>query len=503
MPYIPRQYDSSNFFRAQAPLPNIINDMDAQRINAYELYDDFYYNRPETFRVTCRGDSDVEIYLPSTKKIVNATARFLGVDFSYSLKGGNLDAVENFIENLFAREEIQRRFIRGKRSLLTRGDLVWYITANPKKPEGKRLTINTIHPSSVFPIEDPDDNSHVKGWHIVDLVPDPREQEMEKGKQVARRQTYRRDRDSQITYDAALFEQGAWDDRFLKPGELKPIQILSRTITFPSEITAFPVYLVPNHEPDGSSWGMSLVAGVEYIINAVNQSITYEDLSLVLQGLGVYVSTAGPPIDPSTNKPGKYKLHPGNVVEIDPGDDFKRVTGVMTLSPFQEHVSTLDRWMMDGAGVPDMATGAIEVSVAQSGISLALKMGPIIAENSDRELALGGKWDQIGYDLLNGWIPAFENLNCGGTKWTTIFDDPMPINRESYVNELIQLSVMNLITLQEVRDKLEAIGYENTEGIVEELYEQMSRRATAQSGMEGMSSGEYDESQVTSQYEEA
>jgi len=480
MPYIPRQYDSAKDFRSQKAIPNIVDDMDAQRIHSYQLYDDFYYNRPETFCVTVRENSDTEIYLPSTKKIVNATARFLAVDFNFTLKGGSIDQVENFLHNLFAREEIMRRFIRGKRSMLTRGDLVWYITADPDKPEGKRLTVNTIHPGNVFPIEHPDDDTRVIGWHIVDLVSDPRDKD-DPDKQVARRQTYRRNASGEITYEAATFEIGTWDDRNLKKDEIKPVSIIKKQFTLPREITAFPVYLVPNHEPDGSSWGMSLVAGMEYIINALNQSITYEDLTLVLQGLGLYVSTAGPPIDAATGKAGKYKLHPGNVVEIEHDDDFKRVTGVTSLSPFQEHINALDRWGMDGCGVPDMATGSIEVSVAQSGIALALKMGPIIAENSDRELALGGKWDQIGYDLINGWMPAYEGIRSD-TEFKAIFGDPMPINREAYINELIQLSVMNLITLDEVREKLEVIGYENTAGVVEQLYEQMERRAISNSG---------------------
>lgn len=481
MPYVPRQYDSALAFKGKISLPNVVNDLDAQRISAYDLYDDFYYNRPETFRVTCRGDSDVEIYLPSTKKMVNATSRFLGCEFDFVLKGGSIDGVENFLRNLWTREELQRRFIRGKRSMLTRGDLVWYITANDQKPPGKRLTINTIHPGQLFAIEDEEDDNHVIGWHIVDLVHDPRDKEGNKQKQVARRQTYRRTLSGGITYEVNTFEIGAWDDRTLKPDELKPVSKVIGLRELPPEITAFPVYQIPNQEPDGSSWGMSLVSGLEYVVNALNQSMTYEDLSLVLQGLGVYVSTAGPPIDPNTNKPTKYKLHPGNVVEIEPGDTFSRVSGVMSVSPFQEHLNLLDKWSLDGGGIPDMATGSIDVSVAQSGIALALKMGPIIAENSDRELALGGKWDQIGYDLINGWLPAFEGLRSE-TQFKTTFADPMPINREAYVNEVVNLSVMNLITLEEVREKLEAIGYRNTADVVDQLYEQMSRKAVANAG---------------------
>lgn len=482
MPYVPRQYDCAMAFRGKLNLPNIVDEMDAQRLSAYDLYDDFYYNRPETFRVTLRGDSDVEIYLPSTKKIINATARFLAVDFDFTLKGGSTDAVESLLRNIFTREEISRRQIRGKKSMLSRGDMVWYITANDRKPQGKRLNINTIHPGSVFPIEDPEDETHVIGWHIVDLVHDPRDKTGDKEKQVARRQTYRRDSNGQITYEAGTFEVGAWDDRNLQRDEIKPVTVIQKLMTLHSDITAFPVYLIPNHEPDGSSWGVSQVAGIEYIINALNQSITYEDLTLVLQGLGLYATTAAPPIDRATGQPGKYRLHPGNVVELDPGDEFSRVSGVSTVSPFQNHLDLLDRWAMDGSGLPDMATGSVDVSVAQSGIALALKMGPIIAENSDRELAIGGKWEQMGYDLIHGWFPAYEGINSPETYFKTIFGDAMPVNRDTAISEIIYLYTANLITTEEARHKLEAFGYEWDSGIVEKLLEESAKKALAAGG---------------------
>src|SRR5690606_24928631 len=98
--------------------------------------------------------SDIEIYLPSTKKIVDATARFLAIDFDFQLKGGNASEAEVLLRKIWKREEISKRFIKGKKSLLTRGDQMWHITADPNKRPGERISINSIHPSSYFPIED-------------------------------------------------------------------------------------------------------------------------------------------------------------------------------------------------------------------------------------------------------------------------------------------------------------------------------------------------------------
>ncbi|QNN99667.1 portal protein [Mycobacterium phage Rope] len=492
MPYIPKQYDSAiAFLKGYGNLlGNIVDPMDQARVKAYNLYDDFYHNRPETFQVTVRGSSDVEIYLPSTKKIIDSTARFLAVKFDWNLKGGNASELRQYFDNLNKREELQRKFVTAKKAGLTRGDAIWHITADPSKQRGTRISIHTMHPSCYFPIEDGD---RVIGCHLVDLVPDPRESTAaypDRSKLVARRQTYRKE-DGGITSEARLFELGGWDDRNLKPDELKPLQgvkILMPKKLLPKQIQTIPVYHIPNNVPDGSTWGTSQVAGIEYIINALNQSTTYEDLSLVLQGLGVYVSSAGPPTGPD-GKPGEYKLHPGNVLEIGQDDTFQRVTGVASVTPFQEHMQWMDDYAAKGLGLPDMASGKVDVSVAQSGIALALEMGPIISENEDKQLTIGGKWDQIGHDLIQGWLPAFEELESNGTVWETVFGDPMPVNRESKIEELVTLKTAGLLLIDEVRQEMEKLGYEYKPGITEKLLAEA--RAIADTAM-GNTSGEAD-----------
>lgn len=471
-------------------LGNIVDPDDVARVKAYNLYDDFYHNRPETFQVTLRGDSDVEIYLPSTKRIVDSTARFLAVKPNWSLKGGNKEAVSQYFQNLTAREALNAMFVKAKKSGLTRGDAVWHITADGSKKVGERISIHTVHPSCYFPIEQGD---RVIGVHLVDLVPDPREGTAaypDRTKLVARRQTYRKDGETiggvagQITSEVRLFELGGWDDRWLKPDEMKPlagVRVPMPKKLLPKAITAIPVYVVSNNVPDGSTYGMSQVAGVEYIVNAMNQSVTYEDLSLVLQGLGLYVSTAGPPAGPD-GRPGKYKLHPGAVVEIGEGDTFTRVSGINSVAPFQEHINFLKDDMSTGLGLPDMASGKVDVSVAQSGIALALEMGPIISENEDKQLTIAGVWDHIGYDLIHGWLPAFEELDSPDTVWETVFGDPMPVNREAKIAELIQLTTAGLLLKEEARDEMVELGYEKPSGITQSLLDEMREIADTATG---------------------
>jgi hypothetical protein len=481
MPYIPRQYDSCKVFLGQyTDAGNVYDTMDSMRVKSYDFYDDVYHNRPETFRVTLRGNSDTEIYLPSGRKMIDATARFLATDFNYQLKGGDITVVNSIVSSIFAREEIRKKLIRTKKSCLTRGDSLWHITAAAGKNAGERISIHTVHPGCYFPIEEQENSQRIVGVHLVDLVHDPRDTQNDPLRKVARRLTYRKRMGTfgpLITSQAMLFEIGGWDDRWLKPEQLKPVQKLWDETPLPAGITSLPVYHIPNNEPDGSSWGTSQIAGIEYVINGLNQSVTYEDLTLILQGLGIYVTTAAPPTDKATGKPLPYKLRPGNVIEIGQDDQFSRVSGVSSVSPYQEHMNFMDTYAMQGLGIPDIATGIVDVAVAQSGIALALKMGPIIAENQDKELAIAGKWDQLGFDLLRQWIPAFEGVDGSNIAWSTTFGDPMPVNRDAVVQEIVALWTAGLLLADEARQKLEKLGYDYSTGIADKLLAEAAAKA--------------------------
>lgn len=173
--YVPKQYDSAKLFtKAYYDLGNIADGMDQMRCGSYALYDDFYHNRPETFEVTLRGSSDTEIYIPSSKKIVRSTARFLAPDPEVKITGGASEAVKALLDDIWKREEIDRKFVRSKRELLVQGDFIWYITADRTKRDRKKISLNAIHPSSYFPITDPNNANRVVGCHLVDIVPDPR-----------------------------------------------------------------------------------------------------------------------------------------------------------------------------------------------------------------------------------------------------------------------------------------------------------------------------------------
>ena len=109
--------------------------------------------------------------------------------------------------------------------------------------------------------------------------------------------------------------------------------------------------------------------------------------------------------------------------------------------------------------VPDVAIGKVDVSVAESGISLSLQLAPILAANSEREQNLLSVMDQMFFDLRTMWFPTYEAATYDA-EVTAIVGDPMPKNREAKITELINLKTAGLLSAEEVRKELVALGYD-------------------------------------------
>lgn len=460
---------------------NIVSDIDKVRVNAYDLYDGFYHNRQESLKVYVRGDDQNPIYIPSAKKIIEATSRYLMVNFDYFTKAPDAEplpgeeesdapvtgdtaedtrTVDGYFAKMFKREKVKAKFIRQKRYSLIRGDAFWYITADPNKEQGARLSLHELDPRHYFPIEDPNDTDRVIGCHIVDLVPDPRKPD-DLTAQVARRQTYRKDTGPDgklraVTSERLCFEIGKWDDR-VKANEIVPVPNPDQDMPLadlPPQITQLPVYHLKNSSLPNATFGMSEISGLETAILSINQTITDEDLTMIMQGLGMYVTNAGPPED------GAWNVGPGQVIETGQDQRFERVTGVSSVSPYTEHMKTMDDAIVQGSGTPEIAIGIADVAVAESGIALMLQMGPILAKNAEKELEFLLTHDQMFYDIVNMWLPAYEEIDPGGNEVLTIVDNPMPVNRDAKVQELMLLYTSGVITLSMVVSALMELGYQ-------------------------------------------
>lgn len=466
-----------------------VSSIDTERAQAYEAFDDFYYNRPETLKVQIRGDS-LPIYLPSARKIVEATNRFLAVNFNFAVspKGGSAGdqaLMQMYMGNLFQREEMYTKFAMQRRHGLIRGDQVWHITADDKKQPGKRISVHTLHPSSYFPIEDPNRAGRLLGVHLVDLVQDPRDPDP--AKKVVRRQTYRRVTDDSgnptgvITSELTTWEIGGWDDRNLKRDDMKPVGTIKPVFELPNEITSLPVYHIRNSPMADVIFGFSQIAGIETIVNGLNQAITDEDLTLVMQGLGMYWTTAGAPQN-ADGSPAPWNLGPGQVVEVGDGQQFGRVTGVSSVAPMVEHMSFMDGYMQQGVGIPDIAAGRVDVAVAESGISLKLQLAPILAANAEKELETLSKSDHMLWDITHMWMPAYEQMRLEGVEVNSVVDDPMPVNREAKIQEILLLQTSGLITIAAAQAELAKLGYNFNEGDDQRVVQEAQALALARSG---------------------
>jgi hypothetical protein len=481
-------YDSVRPFFLE-PDPNLAaNTADQERVQAYNAYEDIYWNRPQTFKLVQRGDDDFPIYLPSARRIIEATNRFLAVGWDFvvgSKKGTSQEqaATTDFLTTLFKREKVYTKFAAQKRYGLIRGDAIWHILADRTKPEGRRLTIQEVQPHHYFPIPNKEEPDRLDGVHLCNLVEDPRD----KTKQVARRQTYRRylkpDGTYQITSELSLWEIGKWDDRFLEPGDLSRVSVLRQEFTLEG-INAIPVYHIPNYFFGVGKFGSSEVRGIEAVISAVNQSISDEQLTLVMQGLGVYATTAGPAVDEQGN-PTNYEIGPARVLEIPAEGDFKRISGVSSVAPMIDHMSYMTDNAQLGVGVPDIAAGKVDVAVAESGISLRLQLAPILAKNSEKETDMLGTYDQMIFDICQQWLPTFEQFFDSQEVGVSFqVGDPMPVNREQEIAEILLLmtppapGVPALITLEMAIEKLKKLGYEYPASALAELKADADRAAS-------------------------
>ena len=485
-----RTYESARPFFGELD-GNVVSDEDKDRLAAYKFYEDAYHNRPEAFQLTIRGEDEdaTKIYLPSAKRIIESTTRFLALGFDFIVDPSSgaspeeQEVVQRYVKNLFARERVRSKFKSNKRYGLIRGDQLVHITADDTKLPGRRISVHELDPSAYFPIRDANNSDRILGCHIIEVIPDPADKE----KEVVRRQTYRREVDANgtptgpITSELTLWEVGAWDDRNLEAKDLKPKGTVKPVFQLPPQITSIPVYHMRNNPIPGHIFGVSQLAGVESDLNAINQSVTDEDLTLVMQGLGMYWTNAGAPRNADGSE-APWNLGPGQVIEVGDNQNFGRVTGVGSVAPYVEHMKYLDDSMMSGLGIPSVASGRVDVTVAESGISLMLQMSPIIAQNEEKEEEILAVTDNWLWDLTRAWMPAYEQIDFPTVEVAAIVKEAMPQNRDAAIQEILLLFTSGVVTLEQTQAKLSELGYQFSTDDPQRVIEEQAAMARARYG---------------------
>lgn len=478
MAYNKKQYDAALDFLATGD-DNVVDPWDKKRIQSYDLYENLYINSTFSLKLILRGTDQVPILMPSGKKIIEAITRFLGVNVDFLVEGegdqGARDEVQKWWEDFFKREGFVSKFSSNKRWGLVRGDAAFYVYAKTNKVAGKRICIEELDPRNLFEIEDAEGD--VVGIYIVDQLQDFREPD-KPDKKIARRRKFMKlpaGADDEevttigITSELRFYEIGEWDER-------DPNNTITRIpwpdhdedeYKLPDSITQLPVYKWRTRPPQNSTWGHSALTGLETLMYAINQSLSDEDCSIVFQGLGMYVTTAGPPRDPNTNEVTAWNIGPKQIIEIGAEQTFERVTGIDSLQPFQDHMNFIDeKGLSESSGTPEVAIGRVDVAVAESGISLQLQMMPLIAGNAELELEMINVLDQMFHDITTMWLPGYESEMFGNVDAMTplsvvvLFDNPMPKNRDAEVNETILLDQSGLILKTMAIAKLRSLGWE-------------------------------------------
>ncbi len=458
------QYSTAVPLLPKAPVW-VVDPLEQLRISSYALYEAIYWSYPGTFKLLQRGDDSDPIYVPTGKQIVETINRYTAPGLSvvpdplYGTPAEQLLATQVW-NDFAARERFYSKFGSNKRYGIMRGDWLWHFYADPTKPEGSRISVFPLDPASYFPIYNPENVDEIIGCHIVEQVLS------EDGKKVyIRRLTYRKATGiggpSPITVSDATFELDEWGGPSMEEGD--PIVVNRAEETLPNPIDQLPVYLCQNFLEPGALYGSSELRGLERLIAAVNQGITDEELSLVLDGLGVYATNAGTPIDEATGEEKPWNIGPGRVVELPTGEDidFKRVSGTASVAPFQDHIRFLMEQIDSTSGTPAIAKGRVEVAAAESGIALMLELAPILSRAEEKELTIVDVHRNMLYDLRR-WFQAYEGGALGGLeniRWMPVFGPKVPANPEKELDGALKLKEAGVVSGRWVRRKLTAIGF--------------------------------------------
>lgn len=411
--------------------PTWIPDEDVERIQSYLTYDNMYWNVDETFELIRRAEDGTPIYLPKPRVIVDTTAHYLMKGLQITLEDQEKNAeFWQFLQDFFNRERFYSRFAVSKQHGVCLGDWLFHITANPLKPEGTRIALNTVDPGAYFPEWDPDDMERRTGVRLVEQWPDPEDPD----KTVLKILHYWKDpinpNSTTIWREESLWKMEGWNN----PQRAEKIKTLIPAGPLPPQITQIPVYHFKNWEWGKLPYGSSELKGLERIFVAMNQAISDEEIALALVGLGVYATDAGRPKDEDGNEV-DWQVSPGMVWEMPGATMVKKLEGISSVTPVLDHLKYIDEAWQTASGTSDVALGRIDANTAESGIALAIKFIPTLAKIEHRDTAGLELITQMFFDL-KFWFQAYEGKN-----WTEIpilptLSQKLPINRQKTIEEL-------------------------------------------------------------------
>lgn len=471
------------------PTPSWVSSEDIPRITAYGTYEDMWNNVPDAYAELLRSDDDEKArrYIPAIRTLIEATNRYLarGFDTTWEpIAGATIadEAMTEFMDRLdalFRREEFGIKFLALKRWKLIRGDGLLMLSADPAKPEGSRIRITELPASQYFPIWDPNDSERVAGCYLASIVLN------DAGEEIIQRIEYRRilsqnDIDKyggalgNVWYRLGFYDKGHWDDRAIDADPLQPVKAPSWApvvaaggadiyagALLPAEITAIPVYHFRNNRRGGieGRFGTSEVQGMESLFAGLIQNATDEDTTVAMNGLGVYWTDSGKPRD-ARGAEVPWVIGPASMLEVEKDGKVGRLAGVTSVQPYQDHMNYLQGSSREASAVPEIAVGRVGASTS-SGVALAIEFMPIIAKNDEKQEELTSRLTQMLFDLVNGWMPAYEEWAALPITGTVTFEDPMPVDRAAVLKEILDMVTAKVVSISWAQTAIaDRLGYQ-------------------------------------------
>lgn len=419
--------------------------LDRERIAAYAKYEEIYWQSPEAFKLAERGDDRNPIYIPNPRVIVDNTAHFWmkGLEIKAKTEGELKIALDKFL----AREVFVPKFHTGKHSGVARGDFILHLTADPTKPEGTRISVNTVDPAAYFPEFDDDDLDRVKAVSLVEQIIDPDNP----NKVVVKRLVYSYrviDGKRRVQREEATYKPEDW----WNPTKREKLDQILEPALLPEAITTIPVYLFKNKDWQGDPFGSSELRGYERVQQAINQGTLDEEMALALDGMGVWATDAGRPVD-DNGKETDWEVWPGKVVEVPTGSFFRRVEGLKSVTPMQDHLKFLIDSIYEGTAT--FRPGQIDAQVAQSGIALAIKFLPTLAKIEQRDDQATAQLKQFFFDWRQ-WHFAYENKLLPDDEDAILITlgDKLPKNKTDILNALNNMRDRSVVTKKWYREEV-------------------------------------------------
>ena len=456
--------------------PEWIPEDEQERVQAYNQYDFMYWNNEEAFQLARKAVDGPPLYLPTPRTIVNTTAHYLLKGLQVTTPDAGFKPV---LDAFLRREKFYSKINSAKLAGVCRGDWVLHITADPNASEGSRVSLNVVHPGSYFPVYDDADLDNRIGVRLVEQILHPEDP----NKTLVKVLEYGYERDieagegnlGRVWREENIWELEGWNnpERARLYDNTLPLDYL------PPDISVIPVYHVRNGEWDNEPFGFSDLKGFERIFEAANQSISDEDLALSLSGLGVYATDAGQPVDTNGNIV-PWEIYPGVVLSLPGASMFKRVEGITSVEPVQNHIDYILDAAFHASGTSDVAMGTIDTNVAESGIALAIRFLPMEAKVEQRDQAAIDVLQQMFYDLPF-WFKAYEGLSFEGVEINLELGEKLPVNRAKVIEELNNMLDRKVISRKFYRDEMVKLGYEFPSSIQEDILEEEMALAEAQS----------------------